>query len=330
MCNERQKINNPMGGFLSLDFPKRKNILYSNCLKFQSARSALIFLLMKNPPRMLYLPDFICDELIVACIKFGIKISFYNLNEDLLPNGLDNINKKDLILYINYFGVCNKNVKILLSKFIAKQIIIDNSQAFFERPLAQVYATIYSPRKFFGLPDGGILQSKFFYKKPDEKDLTSILRFKHLLMRANGSSTESLYYFRQSERSLSENLEPKEMSELTLRIYNSINFTRSKELRANNFYHLHKSLSKSNLLIMEDAKLFSPLCYPYMIDQSKAIKLRRKLIKNNIFLPMFWKTELKYPKSKISEILTHSVLPIPIDHRLKIEDMNHILKILNA
>ena len=77
MSNKR--LNHPdfIGGFLGLDFPEKRKILYSDLMKFQSARSALIFLLMKEKPNRLFLPYFICDELVAACIEFGIKISFY-------------------------------------------------------------------------------------------------------------------------------------------------------------------------------------------------------------------------------------------------------------
>jgi hypothetical protein len=324
-------LNHPnfIGGFLGLDLPERKKILYSNSMKFQSARSALIFLLMKEKPKRLFLPDFICDELILACIQFGIKTSFYRLNEEFLPNQLDNVDKKDLILYINYFGICNENVKSLLSKFDPQQIIIDNSQAFFERPLKRVFATIYSPRKFFGLPDGGILYSKIFYKTPDKKDNSSIFRVNHLLSRLDKNLTGGLNFFHQSEQSLSLNIEPKEMSDLTLKIYNSIDFEIAKKIRSLNFYYLHKNLSESNFLLIENVKSLSPLCYPYMIDKVKATKLRKKLIKNSIFIPTYWKTEINYPKSQIAQTLAECILPIPIDQRLNNSDMNFILSILN-
>ena len=56
------------------------------------------------------------------------------------------------VLYVNYFGLCDENVERLLQEVPKEKLIIDNSQALFALP-SNAMATIYSIRKFIGVPD---------------------------------------------------------------------------------------------------------------------------------------------------------------------------------
>ncbi|MCG4734898.1 hypothetical protein L0M92_14935, partial [Casaltella massiliensis] len=71
--------------------------------------------------------------------------SNFDINLDL-----STVDKNELILYINYFGICNENIKKLLQnkqKYLF-DVCVDNTQAFFNMPMEEDH-TIYSVRKFF-------------------------------------------------------------------------------------------------------------------------------------------------------------------------------------
>ena len=56
----------------------------------------------------IYLPSFICKEVISSLTSFNLDISFYKLNDDLSPdiNYLkENLKRKSILLIVNYFGV---------------------------------------------------------------------------------------------------------------------------------------------------------------------------------------------------------------------------------
>ena len=70
---------------------------------------------------------------------------------------------------MNYFGVCEKVQDELLLKYNSEQLVFDHSQAFFTPP-KKCLATIYSPRKFFGVPDGGLLFTEVKIQLPKNQD----------------------------------------------------------------------------------------------------------------------------------------------------------------
>src|SRR5690606_33039254 len=123
------------------------------------------------------------------------------------------------------------------------RFILDNSQALFS-PTLNCGATIYSPRKYFGIPDGGYLYSNIPIIEPTdvyegEKWLS------HLALRSAGNVSEGYKHYLLSERSL-ENFYPKIMSSISKRIISSIDVKRVCERRIENFNLLNRQYSKIN------------------------------------------------------------------------------------
>src|SRR5690606_14912956 len=83
----------------------------------------------------------------------------------------------ECLLYTNYFGIKETTVN-RLSRAV-KNLIIDNSQAFFSKPLKGI-DTFYSCRKFFGVSDGAYLQSNNLISTKLDRDI-SVLRVSHLI-----------------------------------------------------------------------------------------------------------------------------------------------------
>jgi hypothetical protein len=69
------------------------------------------------------------------------------------------------------------------------------------------------------------------------------------------------------------------------------------------------------------------MVYPYL---SQELSLREKLISNRIFIPRYWSdVEQRCRRNDIEVYLANHILPLPIDQRYGIEDMMHILSIIN-
>ena len=60
---------------------------------------------------------------------------------------------------------------------VEKNLIIDNAQAFFAKPLLGI-DTFYSPRKFVGVSDGGILATKKILEGVLKNEFTHALKIK--------------------------------------------------------------------------------------------------------------------------------------------------------
>lgn len=117
----------------------------------------------------------------------------------------------------------------------------------------------------------------------------------------------------------------KNMSSLTYRLMQSIDFSEIKRVRRRNFAHLHKVLSKSNLLdIPEESSFECPMVYPY---RTSDITLRKRLIENQIFVATYWPNVSNWcSKNDMEYQLMSEIIPLPIDQRYDISDMNRIIK----
>ena len=87
--------------------------------------------------------------------KLEIAFEFYHIDKTFRPIfDFSGIHKNEVFVYNNYFGICDIQLKEVAN--ICQNLIIDNSQAYFSKPLPNI-DTFYSPRKYFGIPDGAYL-----------------------------------------------------------------------------------------------------------------------------------------------------------------------------
>ena len=105
-------------------------------------------------------------------------------------------------------------------------IIVDNAQAFFARPIKGI-DTLYSCRKFFGVPDGGDAYTDAGFQGSIPIDV-SMERMKHILGRFDGKSASDYYdHFNNNDESFKE-IELRYMSKLTHNILGAIDYPNSK------------------------------------------------------------------------------------------------------
>lgn len=309
--------NKEIGGYFGLEL--NKDIAKSfpeNGIFLNSARNCLRYYIRIRNIKEIYLPYYTCEVVWQAVRKEKCKIKFYHIDETFLP--IEKFAKDAHILYTNYFGICASNV-IQLSKQY-KNLIVDNAQAFYMPYLNN--ACFNSPRKFFGVADGGVLYCDMHTKLNIEHDY-SFNRCSHLLKRIDLSAQDGYADFCKNDLFL--NKEPvKYMSKLTKYLLMNIDFEKAKEKRLNNFLTLHKKLSISNKLKIHLTDFDVPMVYPYMIVNDS---LRKKLIDNKIFVAQYW--------SPLAADFTESsfqkyILPLPIDQRYDKNDMEKIIEVINS
>lgn len=315
-----------IGGYLELEIPKRKNSFLSQFYKFQSARSAFLALLKSGKPKRVWIPNYICSAMLAPLTELNIEHIFYDVDENLNISPRVSLQTKDWLLYINYFGICDHQIKEILSKFNPKQIVLDYSQAFFSHLYNNTLATIYSPRKFFGIPDGGLLYSHIPIEKINKTNITSFSRTQHLLQRLGGSAEDGYGSFLAAEESLCSELEPQKMSALTERILHSIDFKHIYEKRRQNFQTLHRLLESTDPLLKNTDEIEAPLFYPYFTPAAEKIKIN--LINNRIFIATYWADAANRMKQESIDRFIKNMLPLPIDHRYGKREMKHIASIV--
>lgn len=308
-----------IGGYFGLETNQNEEY-HKNSICLNSGRSSLEYILRANLYKKIYIPYYTCDVILQPIKRLGIKYNFYSINKYFEPIfDFNQIRKDEVFLYNNYFGLKDVYIEKLSAKI--SNLIIDNAQSFFSKPIPNT-DTFYSPRKFFGVPDGGYLYSKKNLNSKITKDI-SYNRFEHLLRRVDVDAENGYGFFQKNEKSM-DNSSLLEMSNLTQQLLKSINYQDNADKRKANFNFLHKSLNHLNELDIEVHPCQVPMTYPLL---SGGVGLRQKLINSKIFTPMFWKNVLDWaPKSSMEIDFSLRIIHLPIDHRYNLDDMEIILK----
>ncbi len=314
--------NKAIGGYFELELSGSGNEYYTSLYRLNTARNAIVYVLQKRKCSKVYLPHYTCGVLIDAIKKVDISISFYAINKHLEIEKIPVLRDGELLIYTNYFGLKDNYIKHLTATI--PNIIIDNAQAFFSKPLPGV-DTVYCARKFFGVPDGAYLSTDLVLDEELEVDV-SVNRMSHLLKRLETGAESGFEDFKLNDNAL-KNEPLKRMSNLTLTILSKgVDYQEAAMQRALNFQFLHEHLKLKNNLDFSIEKGISPMVYPYMASSSK---LKEFLITNRIFVATYWPDVLeRTPKSSLEYFYTTNLVALPIDHRYNEEDMNRIVEII--
>jgi hypothetical protein len=255
----------------------------------------------------------------------GVPVIRYRLDETFDIADRINLAENEWLLYVNYFGLCGKVVDRILDRFSRNRVVIDNAQAFFSTP-RDCLATLYSPRKFFGVPDGGYLVTNLSIPVPDVMDVGSIQHCSHLLKRLAFGPESGYSDFLRAEGKFA-GQEPKRMSALTSRLLSSINYDEVNRRRNENFRFLHNELGNLNALHVDFDGETAALCYPFRLPVPD---IREKLIRERIFVPCYW-PEVEDGKGSHPELekrLAREILPLPCDQRYPLQEMMRIRQVL--
>lgn len=310
------------GGYFELELNQGTEF-YQNVIRLNTGRNALEYILRAKKYTKIYIPYFTCDVILEPIQKLNIDFEFYHIDETLLPIfDYKKISKEEVFLYNNYFGICEKQSEIVVSNL--SNLIIDNAQAFYSKPLPGI-DTFYSPRKFFGLPDGAYLFTDKLIDYNIEQDI-SFKRFEHLLGRIDTGSEIHFHTYKLNSKALSKQ-SIKLMSKLTQRILCSIDYDFVAEKRKQNFNYIHNELGSKNQFKFDIDKTLVPMVYPFLVENGSEIK--KTLIDNKIYVATYWPNVLNWSKeSSLEYNLTDNLVAIPIDQRYSLNKMNQIIELI--
>ena len=316
-------ITEAIGGYLSLEFPSSHSGEYHvDAIKLNSGRYCLEYVLRVKKYTKVFLPYYMCDAVMQPINKLELEYEFYHIDGHLHIAGALHPKKDEVILYCNYFGLMDEYVKEVANQY-APNIIVDNTQAFFSHPLPGI-DTFYTCRKFFGVADGAYLYTDKKAEFEIPQDFSSH-RMLFLLDRIEKSAEEAFSDYRKSEDSL-EHDSIKKMSKITQAIMASVDYQDVINKRVNNYCFLQDKLGLTNSLEIQLGEGSVPMVYPYI---AKNEFLRKKLIDNKIYIASYWPNVENWCHSEdVEASFTKRLLPLPIDQRYGIEEMDTIQSIL--
>lgn len=313
-----------VGGYFELELNKGDEF-HKNAIRLNTGRNAFEYVLLAKSYNKVFLPYYTCDAMLEPITKLKLDYEFYHIDESFRPIfDFKSIKKDDVFVFNNYFGICDIQVQEVSKN--CENLIVDNSQAFFSKPLPNI-DTFYSPRKFFGLPDGAYLYTNMFLEKELERDLSSS-RFSHLLGRIEFGAEKYYQEYKKIENSLSS--EPiQTMSFISERILKSIDYSTVFERRRKNFKYIHSILSATNhidISLKQDSGV--PMVYPFLNEIGG--KLKEHLINHHIYVATYWPNinERLNNKNTCEANFQKNLLGLPIDQRYSINEIKRMLNIL--
>lgn len=305
---------NAIGGYFELELPTHQEY-HSDAIALNSGRFCLEYILRCRKYSKVYVPYYTCDSAIEPIIKLGIPYEFYHIDEEyhIVEDVL--LSEGEALMYTNYWGL-QGNYCLELSVRYGKQLILDYTQAFFAKPIKGI-DTFYSCRKFFGVSDGGYLYSDTQADFEIEQD-TSYTRMDSLVKRIDLSPELGYEDFRRCSEEFHA-LPIRYMSKFTKRMMTAIDYQRVAMKRRENYEILRKPLGGKELSCND-----VPMIFPLVVNDGQS--LRKHLIKNKIFIAKYWPNVEDWAGNDAIETwMANNILPLPIDQRYRVEDMNRII-----
>lgn len=307
-----------IGGYFELE-QFAGQAYHDDLLALNNGRSALLYLLKARNIKKLYLPYFLCDSVSNLCDRYGYEYEYYHIDSGFYPIFNKDLMADEWLYIVNFYGQISNQQLVKLQKQY-KNIIFDNIHAFFQKPVPGI-DTIYSCRKFFGVPDGGYLATEAVLEEALERDVSKD-RMRHILGRYEGSASDYYKDFKDNDHSFVE-LPMKTMSKLTQNLMRAIDYETVRRKRNKNYAALAAALDESNSLdlIIPDG----PYCYPYYCEDG--MRLKRHLADKKLFIATLWPNVLK-SGGQLEIDYAENILPLPCDQRYDLLDMKRILELI--
>ena len=292
---------------------------------FQNARSALSAYLRSSSHHNLWLPAYACKTL-----EVGHPFKTFPLEENSLQPNItflqDNIGPNDAVLAVDYWGFRQSPQ---FFNYVRERTdvswIQDCSQS-----LMPEYAwgdvQLFSPRKTLGVPGGGFLIAKknsklaimrnrsmkpiHFFPAPD---LIRSLDYADFAL----PIASKLNQRREMNQKINLNYGPRK----TISILKSIEIAELAAKRLKNFQVLFERLGQFSLLKQSALIGAAPLGFPVIVENRDS-KLEF-LSKRGIYCAVHWR-EIIDNNAEYESKLSRSVITLPTDHRLDLDDMEYI------
>lgn len=315
-----------IGGYFELaDIDCSNGKLPVEGVALNTCRNALEYIILQSGDiKRVFVPYYTCEVVIEPLRRLHIKYEFYYINERFEIAEQLVLEDGDYLIANNYFGIKDAYIAELAQRY-GDRLIVDNAQALFA-PVLSGIKSAYSTRKYVGVSDGGFAvgvqgDSILMYEIDD-----SSLHDSHLYIRKENGAEAGFKDYQANECKL-DNQPIKRMSAQTSTILTQIDYKSIIKKRRQNYKFLSNALGAMNLLHLPPMDSFvCPMVYPFMTDDEY---LRTRLIENKVFVARYWPNVVEWCKNGDLECkFAKQIIPLPIDQRYRVEEMERIINIL--
>lgn len=305
-----------IGGYLGLeDFGGMP--YHGGAIALDSARSCLAYLIELRGIRSLALPDLMCSAVPETCGRVDCAHETYHVGEDFLPVYDFGLAEDEWLYLADFYGTLTAEAVEAAFRFANGRLIVDEVQGFFRESWAEA-DTIYTCRKFFGVPDGAYLVTRDGARLDRELTIChSAARMAYVLGRVEDGASTHYGEYSTAEESIGAN-GPEVMSEVTRRLLSAIDYSCARESRERNFAVLAELLGTTNRL--DPGAPEGPYMYPLLVEETFGV--RGRLSSRGVYIPTLWPNVLDgCPKDSVAYRYARNILPLPVDQRYSVDDM---------
>ena len=308
-------MSREIGSFIELQFPKGLEYYKGdrNIARLNTGRAAIWHAFRVLGCESIWIPYYQCDTVRAFLRRKEVNTKFYHIDCHFNPVDLNPENDESVLL-VNYYGVMSADRMRQLAKPF-KNVIIDNSQAFFSRPLDDCM-NVYSCRKFIGVPDGAyVIGEKAERFVDDYEQCYSSDTSLFLLQRIEYGCEGKAYQNRQINEHRIDSEDCMKMSNLTRTILDGTDYDFIMKKRKENFETARRLFDFYNCL---DAAEFCddevvPMVYPLLIEDDRLLE---RLQKAKHFQGHWWSYLCKeLPTTTAESWLSRYMVPVTIDQR---------------
>jgi dTDP-4-amino-4,6-dideoxygalactose transaminase len=312
--------------------------LKGNSVLLANARSGLWLLIQHLAPLHIWLPSYGCDALLGAIDQRRSRVRFYAVDERLAIPSLawtDDIQRGDLVVLIDYFGFPCCADCVVASKSRGAWVVEDACQALLSARVGDAADfVLFSPRKFLGVPDGGILRcaasiASDSIRLSDPPMAWWLEAFTATLLRREfdqcGGERRWFELFQRSEAAAP--IGAYAMSQLAHALLSyGFDYPAITRARVENYQRLAASLS-AFALFPELAPAIVPLGFPIRVRNRDEV--RAALFAQDIYPPIHWQVRGWVPETfTASHALAEQIMTLPCDQRYTAADMDRIAEIV--
>lgn len=331
-----------IGGMFGLEVASKAEartppFLTARDLCLVNARSGISLLVKHLSPSQVWVPSYLCKVIVDAIDQDSTRLRFYEVNEKLevTHDWMSSIRPRDLVIFIDYFGFPSDSASMIRAKDRGALVLEDACLALLSDGVGAFSDfVLFSPRKFVGVPDGGILRvncdiefANISLKKPPSEwwlkaFSASILRRE---FDVHGGDRSWFEINREIERTCP--IGAVAMSELSATILDGgIDYAVNAQRRTENYEHLARGLERV-AFFPNLTQGVVPLGMPIRVKNRA--RIRQALFDHQIYPSILWPiTDVVPDRFKDSHLLAEELLTLPCDQRYDIADMERMLGII--
>ncbi len=317
-----------IGSFIELELPKGLEFYTGerNVARLNNGRAAIWHAFVLTGAKAIWIPYYQCESVREFLQRKKCVIKYYHQDKNFNPIDL-NAKEDEAVLLVNYYGIMSRERMRILS-IGYPHVIIDNCQAFFCKPLTNVL-NVYSARKFMGVADGAyVIGKNAHHYVSDYPQCYSSDTAAFLLKRIDYGCEGKGYEARTLNENRVDTEDVMKMSKLTRTMLDAADYHDIIEKRRKNFDIACNLFADINL--WDPTRFYDsetvPMVYPLVVEDDGVLS---KMLNAKHFQGHWWKyiTE-ELPENTFEYWMSRYMIPITIDQRYGVEDLEYIRSII--